>query len=51
MSTMLLFTTMPASAITPTPPITMPKGRPVTSRPSRTPAIEKTMALSTTTDW
>ena len=39
-STMLLFTTMPASAMTPMPDMMMPKGWPMTSRPMSTPTVD-----------
>ena len=41
---MLWFTTMPASAITPMPLITMPKGWPVIIRPISTPMVDITTA-------
>ena len=44
-NTMLLLTTMPANAITPMPPMTMPNGWPVTNRPTNTPSVDITTAL------
>ena len=41
---MLWFTTMPASAITPMPLMTMPKGWPVIIRPISTPMVDITTA-------
>ena len=43
-STMLLFTTMPASAMTPSPLMTMPKGWAVAHRPSMTPPVDSRIA-------
>lgn len=51
MSTMLLFTTMPASAMMPMPTITMPKVWPVTMSPIGTPDVEKRIADSTRPAW
>ena len=42
--TILLLTTMPASAITPRPDMTMPNGRPVIHKPRHTPPVDKTIA-------
>ena len=44
---MLLFTTTPASAITPIPVITTPKGWPMIIRPRNTPMVDMTTADST----
>ena len=43
---MLLLTTIPARAITPTPDITIPKGWAVTIKPIKTPAVDITTANS-----
>ena len=44
---MLLFTTTPASAMTPMPDMTMPKAWPVSSRPRNTPIVAMTTQDST----
>ena len=44
---MLLFTITPALAMTPMPVITTPNGWPMTMRPSSTPMVESTTAVST----
>ncbi|MOA64967.1 hypothetical protein D3C78_1911910 [compost metagenome] len=51
MRMMLLFTTMPARAIRPMPTMTMPNDWPLTSRPISTPAVDRTMADSTSSAW
>ena len=43
-STMLLFTTIPAKAITPIPLIIIPKGFPDINKPIITPIVEKIIA-------
>ena len=48
---MLLFTTMPASATTPTPVRMALKGLPVTSRPTSTPAVDITTATKIKKLW
>lgn len=47
-NTILLFTTIPASAIVPTPDIVILKVEPVIRRPRKTPAVESITADSTT---
>ncbi len=44
---MLLFTTTPASAMTPMPVMTTPKGWPMIIRPRNTPIVDMTTADST----